>query len=60
LDELSMNAPVIPWVKKIVRAMTASEAKKLLRDVMAFSTAAEIEGCVREHMAELFPDEFVR
>ena len=60
LDELSMNAPVIPWVKKIVRAMSASEAKKLLRDVMAFSTAAEIEGCVREHMAELFPDEFVR
>lgn len=60
LDELSMNAPVIPWVKKIVRAMSASEAKKLLRDVMAFSTAAEIEGCVRDHMAELFPDEFVR
>lgn len=27
LDELSMNAPVIPWVKKIVRAMSASEAK---------------------------------
>lgn len=60
LDELSMNAPVIPWVKKIVMAMSASEAKKLLRDVMSFSTGAEIEGCVREHMAELFPDEFVR
>ncbi|MEK6726831.1 MAG: phosphoenolpyruvate--protein phosphotransferase [Deltaproteobacteria bacterium] len=60
LDELSMNAPVIPWVKKIVRAMSASEAKKLLRDVMAFSTGDEIEGCVREHMAELFPSEFVR
>lgn len=60
LDELSMNAPVIPWVKKIVMAMSASEAKKLLRDVMSFSTGAEIEGRVREHMAELFPDEFVR
>ena len=60
LDELSMNAPVIPWVKKIVREMSASEAKKLLREIMAFSTASEIEGCVREHMAALFPDEFIR
>ncbi|HLB05235.1 MAG TPA: phosphoenolpyruvate--protein phosphotransferase [Thermodesulfobacteriota bacterium] len=59
LDELSMNAPVIPWVKKIVRGMSMIDAKKLLDDIMAFSAAAEIERCVRERMAELFPDEFI-
>ncbi len=59
LDELSMNAPVIPWIKKIVREMTMSDAKRLIRDIMSFSTAAEIEECVRKKMAELFPDEFI-
>ncbi|MDO8446586.1 MAG: phosphoenolpyruvate--protein phosphotransferase [Deltaproteobacteria bacterium] len=59
LDELSMNAPVIPWVKKIVRGVSMSDAKKLLSDVMAFTAASEIESHVRERMAELFPDEFM-
>lgn len=59
LDELSMNAPVIPWVKKIVRGMSMNDAKRLLSDVMAFSTASDIEDCVRQRMAELFPDEFI-
>lgn len=59
LDELSMNAPVLPWIKKIVRGMSTTDARKLLKSVMDFSTAAEIEDCVRESMAELFPDEFI-
>jgi phosphotransferase system enzyme I (PtsI) len=59
LDELSMNAPVVPWVKRIVRGISTSDAKKLLRKVMTFATAAEIEEYVREKMAEFFPDEFI-
>lgn len=59
LDELSMNAPVIPWVKKIVREMYMSDAKRLINDIMSFSTASEIEECVRRKMVELFPEEFI-
>lgn len=59
LDELSMNAPVIPWIKKIVRGMSTKDAGKLLKSVMDFATAAEIDDCIRGKMAELFPDEFI-
>lgn len=59
LDELSMNAPVIPWIKKIVRGMSTRDAGKLLKNVMDFATAAEIDDCIRGKMAELFPDEFI-
>lgn len=59
LDELSMNAPVIPWIKKIVRGMSTDDTKKLMNDIMSFTTALEIEDCVRRKMAELFPDAFI-
>lgn len=59
LDELSMNAPVIPWVKKIVRGMSMGDAKSFIEEVMSFSTAAEIEECLGRKMAKLFPDEFI-
>ena len=56
LDGLSMTPLAIPRVKKIIRKSTVSESKKLLEKVMTFSTAQEIEGCVRAYMIERFPE----
>jgi phosphotransferase system enzyme I (PtsI) len=58
LDELSMNALVIPRIKKIIRAVTMTECRKLVDQVMAFNTASEIEFFVRESMRRKFTDDF--
>lgn len=56
LDGLSMTPLAIPRVKKIIRQSTVKESKKLLKKVMAFSTAQEIEECVRDYMIQKFPE----
>lgn len=56
LDELSMNPLAIPRVKKIIRNATRSESKKLFKKIMTMSSAAEIEGYVKDYMAHRFPD----
>jgi phosphoenolpyruvate-protein phosphotransferase (PTS system enzyme I) len=58
LDELSMNPLAIPRVKKIIRAATQKEARKLLRRVFSFSSAAEIRPYVEEYMQRRFPEAF--
>ncbi len=58
LDELSMNALVIPRVKKIIQAVNMKECRSLLKKVLAMSTAAEIEYFVRNYMVKKFPDVF--
>ena len=58
LDELSMNALVIPRVKKIVRSVTLKECKKLVDRIMSFNTASEIEFFVRDHMRRKFKEDF--
>ncbi len=55
LDELSMNPMAIPRVKEIIRGSTRSESKKLLKQIMTFSSAAEIEEYVKDYMARRFP-----
>jgi len=55
LDELSMTPLAIPRIKKIIRGATLKESKELLDRVMSFSTAAEIEECVRNYMIQRFP-----
>ena len=58
LDELSMNALVIPRVKKIVRSVTMKECRKLVDRIMSFNTASEIEFFVRDHMRRKFKEDF--
>ena len=58
LDELSMNPLAIPRVKKIIRDSTLMECKELLKRVMTFSTAAEIEEFVRSYVTQRFPEDF--
>jgi len=58
LDELSMTPFYIPRVKKILRGSSYEDAKQLLEEASQLSTATEIERCVKERMAERFPDDF--
>jgi len=58
IDELSMNPLAIPKVKKIIRASTLSESKKLLEKIMALSSASEIREYVSDYMSKRFPEEF--
>ncbi len=58
LDELSMNPLAIPRVKRIVRKATLEESRRLLDQVMTFSTAKEVGKYVRKYMAERFPEDF--
>jgi len=58
IDELSMTPSAIPRVKKIIRRATLQEAKDLLKEVMRFSSAAEIRRHVENYMSNRFPEEF--
>lgn len=58
LDELSMNAYVIPRVKKIIRGLGHSYCKELLQEVLAKDSAKESEALVRREMSQLFPEDF--
>ena len=58
LDELSMNALVIPRIKKIIRAVSVKECRKLVDRIMSFNTASEIEFFVRDYMRRKFTDDF--
>ena len=58
IDELSMNPLAIPRVKKIIRESTLKDSRELLKQVMTFSSAAEIREFVKRYMRERFPEEF--
>jgi phosphotransferase system enzyme I (PtsI) len=58
LDELSMNPLAIPRVKRIIRASTQREARRLIKRVFSFTSAAEIRPYVESYMRKRFPDAF--
>jgi len=58
LDELSMNAYVIPRVKKMIRGMDHSYCKELVQEVLTKDSAKESEALVRKEMSRLFPEDF--
>ena len=60
LDELSMNAYIIPKVKKIIRGLTHSYCKDLVKEILLKDTAKESEELLWKEMANFFPDDFVR
>lgn len=55
-DELSMNAVSIPKVKKILRRCSRSEAEKLAREALTFSTATEVETYLQSQIVTRFSD----
>jgi phosphoenolpyruvate-protein phosphotransferase (PTS system enzyme I) len=55
LDELSMNGPSIPLVKRVIRSASAREGRELLDRLLQFNTADDIEREVRGEMARRFP-----
>lgn len=58
LDELSMNAPSLPIIKKIVRSVRYEQAAEMAYRAMILSTASEIEDYVEKAMKRLFPEFF--
>ena len=55
LDELSMNGPSIPLVKRVIRSASAREGRELLDRILQLNTADDIEREVRGEMARRFP-----
>ena len=60
LDEFSMNPVAIPKVKKVLRMSRFEETQNLVEQIFQFPTASEIEGHVRNWMAERFPEDFIQ
>ena len=58
IDSFSMNPADIPPVKRVLRASTVEDAKKLLDAAMSFSSHDEIERYVLEQMQKRFPHIF--
>lgn len=57
-DELSMNPPSIPRVKEVLRQVCRSEGEELLEQLLALSTASEINRCLEDEMTRRFPEQF--
>ena len=57
-DELSMNAPYIPRVKRIVRQVRRFEAVELVAELLQFGTAPEVARRLEEEMQRRFPGIF--
>jgi phosphotransferase system enzyme I (PtsI) len=60
LDEFSMNPVAIPKVKKVLRMSKFEETQDLVEQIFQFPTAPEIEGYVRNWMAQRFPEDFIQ
>ena len=60
LDEVSMNAYVIPRVKKIIRGLGHSYCRDLVKEILLKESAKESEYLLREEMAAMFPEDFAR
>jgi phosphotransferase system enzyme I (PtsI) len=60
LDELSMNAYIIPKVKKIIRGLTHRYCIDLAKEILLKDTARESEYFLKKEMMGFFPDDFVK
>jgi phosphotransferase system enzyme I (PtsI) len=59
LDEFSMTPTSIPKIKRILRMSRFEEAVGLVEHIFQFSTASEIESCVRNWMMDHYPKDFI-
>lgn len=53
VDELSMSPLYIPVVKKIIRTVSYSDAKRVTEEVLRLDTVEDIKGCLFTCMREL-------
>jgi phosphotransferase system enzyme I (PtsI) len=60
LDEVSMNAYVIPRVKKVIRGLGHNYCKDLLKEILSKESAKESEQLLKKEMAVIFPEDFAR
>ncbi|RKY41599.1 MAG: phosphoenolpyruvate--protein phosphotransferase [Candidatus Makaraimicrobium thalassicum] len=56
LDEFSTSPIAVPEVKKIVRSIDYSEAKKIAEEVLTFNTGREVQEYARARLRDLIPD----
>jgi len=57
-DELSMNAPCIPRVKRIIRQLRRDECAAIVDEILSLPTAREVAERLENEMARRFPDIF--
>ncbi len=49
IDELSMNPPVVPLAKQIIRRLNKEEAKRVAEEVLELETPADVKQIVLRH-----------
>ncbi len=57
-DELSMNAPYLPRVKRIIRQVRRTEAVELVTELLQFGTAPEVARRLKGEMQQRYPGVF--
>ena len=57
LDDLSMNAASLPRVRRLIRQLSAAQARTLAEDVLKLPSAVQIEAVVRERLTALLGDD---
>ena len=55
LTNLSMNASAIPVIKKMIRSMNVSKARKDVQTILGFQTVQEIVGYIQKEYRDLLP-----
>ena len=56
LDEFSTSPIAIPEIKKVIRSVKYSEAKKIAEKALQFSTGKEVEKYAKSKLKEIVPD----
>lgn len=57
LDDLSMNAASLPRVRRLIRQLSAAQARKLAEEVLKLPSAVQIEAVVRERLTAMLGDD---
>ena len=60
INQLSMDPHSIPKIKKIIRSINMTEARKLADSVLSMSSSQEINRFITEEMKKRFPEDFNR
>jgi phosphotransferase system enzyme I (PtsI) len=56
LDEFSVVPSITPEIKKILRSITYSDAKRIANDILTFESAEQTQGYLEHVMKTKFPD----
>ncbi len=56
LDEFSTSPIAVPEIKKIVRSINYSDARKIAEEACTFNTGKEVQDFAREKLREMVPD----